>query len=108
VFYFPSPVTFPGEAWVVETLRLAARARLADFGALTKIRQTVLLLITGFCAYTLTRGLPFDSLEAASVKGVVGVHDMRAEMIGGQVHLEMHIEFPEEHPSRKQTVLQSK
>lgn len=31
---------------------------------------------------------------AKSVKGVVGVHDMRAEMIGGQVHLEMHIEIP--------------
>ena len=31
---------------------------------------------------------------ARSVKGVVGVHDMRAEMIGGQVHLEMHIEVP--------------
>jgi cation diffusion facilitator family transporter len=31
---------------------------------------------------------------ARSVKGVVGVHDMRAEMIGGQVHLEMHVEVP--------------
>ena len=31
---------------------------------------------------------------AQSVKGVGGVHDMRAEMIGGQVHLEMHIEVP--------------
>lgn len=31
---------------------------------------------------------------AKSVKGVVGVHDMRAEMLGSQVHLEMHIEVP--------------
>jgi len=31
---------------------------------------------------------------AISVNGVVGVHDLRAEMIGGQVHLEMHIEVP--------------
>ncbi len=31
---------------------------------------------------------------AKSVKGVVGVHDLRAEMIGGQVHLEIHIEVP--------------
>lgn len=28
---------------------------------------------------------------AKSVEGVVGVHDMRAEMIGGEVHLDMHI-----------------
>ena len=39
-------------------------AQLADYAALTKGRQTALLLITGFCAYTLTRGLPFDHLEA--------------------------------------------
>lgn len=31
---------------------------------------------------------------AKSIKGVVGVHDLRAEMIGGQVHLEMHIAVP--------------
>lgn len=28
---------------------------------------------------------------ARSVKGVLGVHDLRAETLGGQVHLEMHI-----------------
>ncbi len=41
----------------------AALARLKDFGALVKIRQTALLLVTGICTYTLTRGLPFDPLE---------------------------------------------
>jgi protoheme IX farnesyltransferase len=36
---------------------------LAGLGALTKPRQTLLLLITGVCAYVLTQGLPFDPLE---------------------------------------------
>ncbi len=38
----------------------------------------------------------YREIEAMArlVKGVVGVHDMRAEMIGGQVHLEMHIQVP--------------
>ena len=43
--------------------------RLADYIALVKIRQTALLLITGFCAYTLTRGLPFDPVEAVGMIG---------------------------------------
>jgi protoheme IX farnesyltransferase len=41
---------------------LGAR-RLADFWALTKFRQTALLLVTGVCAYTLTEGLPFNPVE---------------------------------------------
>lgn len=51
---------------MTETLvqRRATLARVGDFWALIKSRQTALLLITGFCAYTLTRGLPFDPLEA--------------------------------------------
>ncbi len=38
----------------------------------------------------------YHQVEATAklVKGVVGVHDMRAELLGGQVHLEMHIEVP--------------
>jgi protoheme IX farnesyltransferase len=44
--------------------RRIAWARVRDFWVLVKGRQTVLLLITGFCAYVLTRGLPFDPLEA--------------------------------------------
>ena len=36
---------------------------LADLWALTKPRQTLLLLVTGICAYTLSRGLPFSPLE---------------------------------------------
>ena len=44
--------------------RRVALTRLADFWALTKSLQTALLLITGFCAYTLTQGLPFDPLQA--------------------------------------------
>lgn len=39
--------------------------RLADLWALIKPRQTALLLVTGLCAYTLTRGLPFDPLKGA-------------------------------------------
>jgi protoheme IX farnesyltransferase len=42
--------------------RLGVR-RLAGFWALTKPRQTALLLVTGICAYTLTQGLPFNALE---------------------------------------------
>jgi len=38
--------------------------RIADFWALTKARQTALLLITGLGSYTLTRGWPLDPLEA--------------------------------------------
>lgn len=38
-------------------------ARAGAFWALIKFRQTALLLVTGICAYTLTRGLPFDPLE---------------------------------------------
>jgi protoheme IX farnesyltransferase len=40
-----------------------AAIRLRSFWALTKFRQTALLLVTGVCAYTLTRGLPFNPLE---------------------------------------------
>ena len=36
---------------------------MADLGALTKPRQTLLLLLTGVCTYALTQGLPFDPLE---------------------------------------------
>ncbi len=32
--------------------------------------------------------------SARSVRGVLGIHGLRAEMIGGQVHLEMHITVP--------------
>lgn len=44
--------------------RRAALARAGDFCALIKFRQTVLLLLTGCCAYVLTRGLPLDPFEA--------------------------------------------
>ena len=44
--------------------RRTAWARLADYWSLLKFRQTALLLITGFCSYALTRGLPFDPVEA--------------------------------------------
>jgi protoheme IX farnesyltransferase len=44
--------------------RRPLQAKLADYWHLIKFRQTALLLITGFCAYVLTRGLPFDPLEA--------------------------------------------
>ena len=44
-------------------------ARVGDFWALVKSRQTVLLVTTGFCAYALTRGLPFDPLEAIWMAG---------------------------------------
>jgi protoheme IX farnesyltransferase len=37
--------------------------RLGDLWALTKPRQTMLLLVTGVCTYTLSRGLPFNPLE---------------------------------------------
>ncbi len=50
---------------MVEALQRVSWARLADFLALTKMRQTALLTITGFFAYVLTRGLPFDPLEAS-------------------------------------------
>ncbi len=49
--------------------RRTLRARVADYQALVKLRQTALLLITGFCAYTLTRGLPFDPPEALGMIG---------------------------------------
>ncbi|MEE8389447.1 MAG: UbiA family prenyltransferase [Anaerolineae bacterium] len=44
--------------------RRTVQARLADYWSLIKFRQTALLLITGFCSYILTRGLPFDPVEA--------------------------------------------
>jgi protoheme IX farnesyltransferase len=40
-----------------------AAIRVRSFWALIKFRQTALLLVTGVCAYTLTRGLPFNPLE---------------------------------------------
>jgi protoheme IX farnesyltransferase len=42
----------------------AALARVGDFWALIKFRQTALLLFTGCCAYVLTWGLPLDLFEA--------------------------------------------
>jgi len=42
---------------------------MGDFWALIKSRQTVLLVTTGFCAYALTRGLPFDPVEAMWMGG---------------------------------------
>jgi protoheme IX farnesyltransferase len=44
--------------------RRAALARLADFWALTKNKQTALLSITGFCAYTLSQERSLDLVEA--------------------------------------------
>jgi len=44
-------------------------ARMGHFWALTKSRQTALLVTTGLCAYTLTRGLPFDPLGAVCMAG---------------------------------------
>jgi protoheme IX farnesyltransferase len=38
---------------------------MGDLGALIKSRQTVLLLFTGLCAYTLTHGLPLDAPETS-------------------------------------------
>jgi hypothetical protein len=49
----------------VEALRWSERRSLVDFWALVKVPQTALLLLTGLSAYVLTRGLPFDPLEAA-------------------------------------------
>jgi heme o synthase len=49
----------------IATRRRSVLDRVEDFGALLKPRQTALLLVTGICAYTLTRGLPFDPLEGA-------------------------------------------
>jgi len=43
--------------------RQTARARLVDYWSLIKSLQTALLLVTAVCAYTLTRGLPFDPRE---------------------------------------------
>ena len=43
----------------------AAISRMGDLGALIKSRQTVLLLFTGLCAYTLTHGLPLDAPETS-------------------------------------------
>jgi len=49
----------------METLanQRSTAVRLTDLWTLTKPRQTVLLLVTGVCAYTLSRGLPFSPLE---------------------------------------------
>ena len=44
--------------------RRTVQARLADYWSLLKFRQTAMLLVTGFCSYALTRGLPLDSQEA--------------------------------------------
>ena len=44
-------------------------ARVGDFWALIKGRQTALLVTTGFCAYALTQGLPFDPVEAMWMAG---------------------------------------
>jgi protoheme IX farnesyltransferase len=44
--------------------RRHASARVGDFWALVKGRQTLLLLFTGFCAYALTQGLPLDPVKA--------------------------------------------
>lgn len=41
----------------------ATGLRLVDLLTLTKPRQSALLLVTGVCSYTLTRGLPFDPNE---------------------------------------------
>jgi protoheme IX farnesyltransferase len=49
--------------------RRAKVARMGDFWTLIKSRQTVLLVTTGFCAYALTRGLPFDPVEAMWMAG---------------------------------------
>ena len=49
--------------------RRTALARVGDFWALVKSRQTALLVTTGLCAYTLTRGLPFEPLEAVRMVG---------------------------------------
>lgn len=49
--------------------RRATLARVGDFWALIKSRQTALLVTTGFCAYALTRGLPFDPFEAVWMAG---------------------------------------
>lgn len=43
--------------------RRSTLAQMADYGALIKGRQTALLLVTGICAYTLTKGLPFAPRE---------------------------------------------
>lgn len=49
-----------------------AALRLADLLALTKPRQTVLLLVTGICSYTLSRGMPLDPHESlAMVAGLL-------------------------------------
>jgi len=45
------------------TIRERSAVRVRSFWALTKSRQTALLLVTGVCAYTLTQGLPFNALE---------------------------------------------
>ena len=42
-------------------------ARLASFWALTKPRQTGLLLFTGACAYTLSHGFPLEPLEGLAI-----------------------------------------
>ena len=47
----------------------ATLARVGDFWALVKSRQTALLVTTGLCAYTLTRGLLFEPLEVLRMVG---------------------------------------
>ncbi len=49
------------------SLSYSARARLADVGSLVKIRQTALLWFTGVCGYVITRGLPLDLHQLASL-----------------------------------------
>lgn len=49
----------------VSAFRKASWAqRVGDFWALIKSKQTMLLLVTGFCSYALSRGWPFQSAEA--------------------------------------------
>ncbi len=48
----------------VSVRRRVMQMRLADYWSLIKFRQTALLLVTGFCSYVLTRGLPLDTIEA--------------------------------------------
>ncbi|MBN1180041.1 MAG: UbiA family prenyltransferase [Anaerolineae bacterium] len=47
--------------------RQVARTRLADYWSLIKFPQTALLLITAFCAYLLTHGLPADLPQVAGM-----------------------------------------
>jgi protoheme IX farnesyltransferase len=51
--------------------RRARLTQLKDYVLLIKVRQTALLLITGFCAYTLAQGLPLDPLQALWMMGAM-------------------------------------